>query len=26
MTSYCGSSCCGQGGMGGPGLVRITYF
>ena len=26
MTSYCGSSCCGQGGMGGPGLIRITYF
>jgi hypothetical protein len=26
MTSYCGTSCCGQGGLGGPGLVRITYF
>jgi hypothetical protein len=26
MTSYCGSGCCGQGGMGGPGLVKITYF
>ena len=26
MSTYCGSSCCGQGGMGGPGLVRITYF
>ena len=25
MTSYCGG-CCGQGGMGGPGLVKITYF
>ena len=24
-TTYCGS-CCGQGGMGGAGLVRITYF
>jgi hypothetical protein len=27
MTSYCGGSgCCGQGNMGGPGLVRITYY
>ncbi len=27
MSSYCGgSSCCGTGGMGGPGLVRITYY
>ncbi|MBO71856.1 MAG: hypothetical protein CL508_06035 [Actinobacteria bacterium] len=27
MSSYCGgSNCCGQGGMGGPGLVRITYY
>jgi hypothetical protein len=26
MTLYCGSSCCGQGGTGGPGLVKITYF
>jgi hypothetical protein len=26
MTNYCGSSgCCGQGGTGGPGLVKITY-
>ena len=25
MGSLCGSSCCGQGGMGGPGLVKITY-
>ena len=25
-TTYCGSSCCGQGGTGGPGLVKITYF
>lgn len=24
--TYCGTSCCGQGGMGGPGLVKITYF
>jgi len=22
----CGTSCCGQGGMGGPGLVKVTYF
>jgi len=22
---YCGSSCCGQGGTGGPGVVKITY-
>ena len=27
MTLYCGGSgCCGQGNMGGPGLVRITYY
>jgi hypothetical protein len=26
MGTYCGSGACGQGGMGGPGLVRITYF
>ena len=26
MTTYCGSSCCGQGATGGSGLVRITYF
>ena len=26
MTSFCGSSCCGQGGTGGSGLVKITYF
>jgi hypothetical protein len=26
MTSCCGSGVCGQGGMGGPGLVKITYF
>lgn len=25
MTTYCGR-CCGQGGTGGPGLVRITYI
>jgi hypothetical protein len=25
MTNVCGSSCCGQGGMGGPGLVKISY-
>ena len=26
MTSYCGSSCCGQGGTGGSGVVKITYY
>lgn len=26
MTTYCGSGCCGQGGTGGSGLARITYF
>ena len=26
MTTYCGSSCCGQGGTGGSGVVKITYF
>ena len=25
VTTYCGSSCCGQGGTGGSGLVKITY-
>ena len=25
QTQYCGSSCCGQGGQGGSGMVRITY-
>jgi len=25
-TNYCGVTCCGQGGTGGPGLVKITYF
>jgi hypothetical protein len=26
ITSFCGSSCCGQGGTGGSGVVRITYI
>lgn len=26
MNTYCGNSCCGQGGTGGAGLVRITYI
>ena len=26
MSTQCGSSCCGQGGTGGGGLVKITYF
>lgn len=26
MGTYCGSSACGQGGTGGSGLVKITYF
>ena len=26
MSQLCGTSCCGQGGMGGPGLVKVTYF
>lgn len=26
MTMYCGSGCCGQGGTGGSGVVKITYF
>lgn len=26
MTTYCGSGCCGQGGTGGPGLAKITYW
>lgn len=25
MTTYCGTSCCGQGGTGGSGVVKITY-
>jgi hypothetical protein len=25
MTSYCGG-CCGQGGTGGPGLVKISFL
>lgn len=25
-TTYCGSSCCGQGGTGGSGVVKITYY
>jgi hypothetical protein len=25
MTTYCGSSCCGQGGTGGSGVVKITF-
>jgi hypothetical protein len=25
MTSYCGTSCCGQGGTGGSGVVKVTY-
>jgi hypothetical protein len=25
MTTYCGS-CCGQGGTGGPGLVKISFI
>ena len=25
-TTYCGSGCCGQGGTGGSGVVKITYF
>ena len=25
MSSYCGSSCCGQGGTGGAGVVKVTY-
>jgi hypothetical protein len=25
MTTYCGD-CCGQGGTGGPGVVKVTYF
>tara|TARA_B110000971_G_scaffold75643_1_gene77665 strand:+ start:3141 stop:3953 length:813 start_codon:yes stop_codon:yes gene_type:complete len=25
-TSYCGSNCCGQGGTGGSGVVKITYY
>ena len=26
MSTYCGSNCCGQGGTGGSGLVKITSF
>ena len=26
MSTYCGTSCCGQGGTGGSGLVKITYI
>jgi hypothetical protein len=27
MTTYCGGGgCCGQGGMGGPGLVKISFL
>jgi hypothetical protein len=26
MSVLCGTSCCGQGGMGGPGLVKITFY
>jgi hypothetical protein len=26
LTTYCGSGHCGQGGTGGGGLVKITYF
>lgn len=26
MSSYCGSGCCGQGGTGGSGVVKITYM
>jgi hypothetical protein len=26
MTTCCGSGVCGQGGTGGGGLVKITYF
>ena len=26
MSLYCGTSCCGQGGTGGPGLVKVTFF
>jgi hypothetical protein len=25
MSSYCGSSCCSQGGTGGPGVVKLTF-
>lgn len=25
-TNYCGSSCCGQGGTGGSGVVKLTYY
>lgn len=26
MSTYCGTSCCGQGGTGGAGVVKITYM
>jgi hypothetical protein len=26
IRTFCGSGCCGQGGMGGPGLVKVTFF
>jgi hypothetical protein len=26
MNTFCGSSCCGQGGTGGGGLIRVTYI
>lgn len=26
QTNYCGTTCCGQGGTGGPGVVKVTYF
>jgi hypothetical protein len=25
MSNYCGSSCCGQGGVGGSGVVKVTF-
>jgi hypothetical protein len=25
MANFCSSGCCGQGGTGGPGLVKISY-
>ena len=26
MTTYCGSNCCGQGGTGGSGMVKISFL
>jgi hypothetical protein len=26
MSTYCGTTCCGQGGTGGPGLVKISFI